>query len=325
MGYPVGPPHPPGFALVLDGLFGVSHGSLHKTDRLVHVVLYAVDHGSLWGRQGETRGTARLLALRGALGVFGGDGDGTPSRGVRCHGSVVLRGQVPAPGVPPRSLAVPCMNPCPSPSCRYAVPCPDPCLSPPLPLPQPLCLPRPTLARCSPRGHAWFSTSMAMSTNMSCSSLMLLSSRTMSLCRPSISLSACFEICESTICRGDKARGVSGAAPDPQPWPHGAHPRGEDGGVPALQHLLQLLIRRVLASCGESALPQALPTPLNQRGVRWGRGHALISSCLWIRPLLRSLKSTCASLYLVITSTNLRDRTECWGWGHWVGDMLSTA
>lgn len=50
---------------------------------------------------------------------------------------------------------------------------------------------------------------------------------------------------------------------------------------------------------------------------RWdlGLGHALISSWRWIRPLLRSRKSTCASLYLVMTSTNLRDRTECCGQG----------
>ncbi len=45
----------------------------------------------------------------------------------------------------------------------------------------------------------WLSTSMAMSTNMSCSSFMLLSRRTMSLWRASISLSACLEIPESTI------------------------------------------------------------------------------------------------------------------------------
>lgn len=45
----------------------------------------------------------------------------------------------------------------------------------------------------------WLSTSMAMSTNMSCSSLMLLSRRTMSLCLDSISLRACLEIPESTI------------------------------------------------------------------------------------------------------------------------------
>ena len=44
------------------------------------------------------------------------------------------------------------------------------------------------------RGLTWFSTSMAMSMNMSWSSLMLLSSLTMSLCRPSISLRACLEI-----------------------------------------------------------------------------------------------------------------------------------
>lgn len=45
----------------------------------------------------------------------------------------------------------------------------------------------------------WFSTNMAMSINMSWSSLMLLSSLTMSLCRPSISLRACLEIWESMI------------------------------------------------------------------------------------------------------------------------------
>lgn len=47
----------------------------------------------------------------------------------------------------------------------------------------------------------WLSTSMAMSTNISWSSLMLLSRRTMSLCRDSISLRACLEIPESTICK----------------------------------------------------------------------------------------------------------------------------
>ena len=49
------------------------------------------------------------------------------------------------------------------------------------------------------------------------------------------------------------------------------------------------------------------------KGHRPNFKHALISSCRWIRPLLRSRKSTCASLYLVITSTNLRERTECCG------------
>lgn len=39
--------------------------------------------------------------------------------------------------------------------------------------------------------------------------------------------------------------------------------------------------------------------------------YTLISSCLWMRPLLLSLKSTCASLYFVITSTNFRDKTAC--------------
>lgn len=45
----------------------------------------------------------------------------------------------------------------------------------------------------------WLSTSIAMSTNMSCNSFILLSRRTMSLWRASISLSACLEIPESTI------------------------------------------------------------------------------------------------------------------------------
>ena len=51
----------------------------------------------------------------------------------------------------------------------------------------------------------WLSTSMAMSTNMSCSSLMLLSRRTMSLCLDSISLRACLEIPESTIWAGERS------------------------------------------------------------------------------------------------------------------------
>lgn len=49
------------------------------------------------------------------------------------------------------------------------------------------------------------------------------------------------------------------------------------------------------------------------KGHRPNFNHALISSCRWIRPLLRSRKSTWASLYLVITSTNFRERTECCG------------
>jgi len=48
----VGSSHPPGLTLVLDGLFGVGHGSLHEADGLVHVVLDAVDHGSLRGAGG---------------------------------------------------------------------------------------------------------------------------------------------------------------------------------------------------------------------------------------------------------------------------------
>lgn len=41
--------------------------------------------------------------------------------------------------------------------------------------------------------------------------------------------------------------------------------------------------------------------------------NSLISSCRAIRPLLLSLKSTWASLYFVITSTNFLARIACWG------------
>lgn len=58
--------------------------------------------------------------------------------------------------------------------------------------------------RWYPEECTWLSTSMAMSTNMSCSSLMLLSRRTISLCLDSISLRACFEIPESTICKDEQ-------------------------------------------------------------------------------------------------------------------------
>lgn len=73
----VSPSHPPGLTLVLHGLFGVSHGPLHEADGLVHIVLYAVDHGSLRGagaaerRQRETERDGggdrhRLRAPKGA-------------------------------------------------------------------------------------------------------------------------------------------------------------------------------------------------------------------------------------------------------------------
>lgn len=41
--------------------------------------------------------------------------------------------------------------------------------------------------------------------------------------------------------------------------------------------------------------------------------HSLISSCLWILPLLLSRKDTWVSLYWVMTSTNFLDNTVCWG------------
>lgn len=52
------------------------------------------------------------------------------------------------------------------------------------------------------QGLTWLSTSMAMSTNMSCSSRMLVSSLMISLCRVSISFSACFVIWESILIWG---------------------------------------------------------------------------------------------------------------------------
>lgn len=76
----------------------------------------------------------------------------------------------------------------------------------------------------------------------------------------------------------------------------------------------------------------AFPAEARRRGAQrqnsWGEHHgrpsrsfiwqcrgrdyrSLISSCLWMRPLLLSLKSTWASLYLVITSTNFLDSTAC--------------
>lgn len=39
--------HPPRFALILDGLFGIGHGPFHEAHGLVHVVFDTVDHGSL--------------------------------------------------------------------------------------------------------------------------------------------------------------------------------------------------------------------------------------------------------------------------------------
>jgi len=47
---PVPTTHPPRFALVLYGFFGVRHGPLHVVDRVLHVVLDAVDHLALRAR-----------------------------------------------------------------------------------------------------------------------------------------------------------------------------------------------------------------------------------------------------------------------------------
>lgn len=69
--------HPPGLTLVLHSLFGVSHGPLHESDGLVHVVLYAVDHGSLRSTQGTQREGETLRAPQGA----GTHPPGTPGPG----------------------------------------------------------------------------------------------------------------------------------------------------------------------------------------------------------------------------------------------------
>lgn len=66
----VSPSHPPGLTLVLHGLFGVGHGPFHEADRLVHVVLDAVNHGSLRGT-GGTRGQRGTERVAGATTVWG--------------------------------------------------------------------------------------------------------------------------------------------------------------------------------------------------------------------------------------------------------------
>lgn len=91
---------------------------------------------------------------------------------------------------------------------------------------------------------------------------------------------------------------------------------GEDGQLPALQHVLQLLIGGGPAGCREmeemlgscSPKPQRFPPPEFSRDL-------LISSCLWILSLHRSRYLDWVALYSVITSTNLRDSVECWGRG----------
>lgn len=62
--------HPPSFTLVLYGLFGICHCSLHKAHWLVHVVLNTVNHGSLCPRgrgEGDKR-QAREKARDGKVG-----------------------------------------------------------------------------------------------------------------------------------------------------------------------------------------------------------------------------------------------------------------
>ncbi len=49
------------------------------------------------------------------------------------------------------------------------------------------------------------------------------------------------------------------------------------------------------------------------RGLHVCQKNSLISSCLWMRSLQRSLYLDCVVLYSVITSTNLRDSVECCG------------
>lgn len=49
--------HPSGFTLIFHSLFGVGNSPFHEAHRLVHVVLYTVNHGSLAeeNREGESR------------------------------------------------------------------------------------------------------------------------------------------------------------------------------------------------------------------------------------------------------------------------------
>lgn len=67
---------------------------------------------------------------------------------------------------------------------------------------RPISVCRVALPYCCIMGHTWLSTSMAMSTNMSCSSRMLFSSLMISVCRVSISFRACFVIWESILICG---------------------------------------------------------------------------------------------------------------------------
>lgn len=94
---------------------------------------------------------------------------------------------------------------------------------------------------------------------------------------------------------------------------HSTYPCSEDCRVAALQHLLQFFVRRRFPSWRNIRVTYRDDWMASTWPDRRVHGcHSLISSCLWIRPLLLSLKSTWASLYLVITSTNFLDRTACW-------------
>lgn len=105
-----------------------------------------------------------------------------------------------------------------------------PSISPGEPATGPQCLP------------TWLSTSMAMSMNMSCSSRMLFSSLMISLCRVSISFSACLVMFESMmIC---KKTGPLSSVLSPSDAGH------QEGGTP-----LHLLAPAQAASSGETQEP----------------------------------------------------------------------
>lgn len=80
-----------------------------------------------------------------------------------------------------------------------------------------------------------------------------------------------------------------------------------------------ILFDHELVAMMETGTDTSLTPKTNQRNVSMLRFYkimscnSLISSCLAIRPLLLSLKSTCASLYFVITSTNFLARMACCG------------
>lgn len=82
--------------------------------------------------------------------------------------------------------------------------------------------------------------------------------------------------------------------------------------LPAVQHLLQLLVRHHPSiGCNRKGqvrgkASSALPSPLGEGGQ-----NSLILSCLRMRSTFFSRYSDCIELHLLMSSTNCCDRTPC--------------